>query len=136
MQQQHLQLVVVLLSMTWSTSTLGEVHLPRYSSFKSISVNLFIRAQALHSEQQQVSIHGVLLARVVTMVLVTRGAETLSPSPLFLTPGVGLERTVFPQAGPVRLLSTRAPLLKQILGVVEESLLVVVDCTPTWVEQE
>jgi hypothetical protein len=33
------------------------------------------------------------------------------------------------------LLSTRAHLLKQILGVVEESLLVV-DCTPTWVEQE
>ena len=41
------------------------------------------------------------------------------------------------QAGPVPLLSTRAHLLKQILGVVEESLLVVVvDCTPTWVEQE
>ena len=33
------------------------------------------------------------------------------------------------------MLSTRAHLLKQILGVVVESLLVV-DCTPTWVEQE
>jgi hypothetical protein len=48
--------------MIWSTSTLGEVHLAR--------------AQALHSEQQQVLIHGVLLDMVVTMVVATHGVET------------------------------------------------------------
>ena len=82
--------MVVLLSMIWSTSTLGEVHPLRYYPtylplLKSISVNLLcklvfthvIRVQALHNEQQQVLTHGARLARLVTMVLVvTHGVET------------------------------------------------------------
>ena len=71
--------------------------------------------------------------------MVTLGVETLSPSPQFPTRGVASEPMVFHQAGPVHLLSTRAPLLKQTPGVVEEIqvlLVVVVDSTPTWQEQE
>ena len=69
--------------------------------------------------------------------MVTLGVETLSLSPPFLIHGVGLERTMFHQAGPVHLLSTRGPLLKQIPGAVGESLVLVVeDSTPTWEEQE
>ena len=68
--------------------------------------------------------------------MVTLGVETLSPSHPFLTRGVALEPMVFHQAGPVHLLSTRGPLLKQIHGVVGEILVLVVDSTPTWQEQE
>lgn len=66
----------------------------------------------------------------------TLGVETSYLNQPFPILGEALGHMVFHQAGPVRLLSTRAHLLKQILGVVEESLLVVVDCILTWVEQE
>ena len=69
--------------------------------------------------------------------MVTLGVETLSLSPPFLIHGVGLGHTMFHRAGPVHLLSTRVPLLKQIPGAVGESLVLVVeDSTPTWEEQE
>ena len=90
-----------------------------------------IRVQALHSEQQQVLIPGVQRGREVTMVAVILGVETLSPSPQFLILGVGLEHMVSHRAEPVLLPFTRDPLLKQIPGEVEGSLLVLVGCTLT-----
>ena len=68
----------------------------------------------------------------------TLGVETSYLNQPFPILGEALGHMVFHQAGPVHLLSIRDPLLKEIHGEVEGSpvLVLVVDCTRTWVEPE
>ena len=68
----------------------------------------------------------------------TLGVETSFLNQPFPILGEALGHMVFHQAGPVHLLSIRDPLLKEIHGEVEGSpvLVLVVDCTRTWVEPE